>query len=53
MLIDGTATTPGCKCGPECEFPCWQRVGIAPPCKGCGCDADEIKMNNSMEEQQQ
>lgn len=28
----------GCSCGPDCEFPCWQRLGIANPCVDCGCD---------------
>lgn len=28
-----------CACGPDCEFPCWQRLGIANPCVDCGCDA--------------
>lgn len=26
-----------CRCTVDCEFPCWQRVGIAPACEGCGC----------------
>lgn len=26
-----------CECSRECEFPCWQRVGIAPLCAACGC----------------
>lgn len=40
VFLDGTGITPGtekCHCGPECEFPCWQRLGIAPACEGCGC----------------
>lgn len=32
---------PGCRCGGDCDFPCWQRVGIAPPCEVCGCDKRE------------
>ncbi len=38
--IDGTGITPGtekCKCGSACEFPCWQRLGIAEACRACGC----------------
>lgn len=47
MFIDGTRITPGsekCLCGKDCEFPCWQRIGIAPACSECGCppfEADE------------
>lgn len=28
---------PGCVCTPECEMPCWQRVGISEErcCSGC------------------
>ena len=26
-----------CSCGSDCEFPCHQRIGIAPPCDSCGC----------------
>ena len=40
IFMDGTGVTPGtqkCRCDHECEFPCWQRLGIAPPCGGCGC----------------
>lgn len=40
VFLDGTGVTPGtakCKCGPDCEFPCWQRLGIAPACGSCGC----------------
>ena len=40
MFLDGTGITPGtgeCKCGPDCEMPCWQRIGIAPACGACGC----------------
>lgn len=37
--IDGSINHPGCKCGVECEMPCWQRVGIAPACESCGCVA--------------
>lgn len=39
-FLDGTNVTPGtegCVCGPECEFPCWQRLGLtsSPCCSGC------------------
>lgn len=27
----------GCRCPRACEFPCWQREGIADPCSSCGC----------------
>jgi len=40
MFIDGDRITAGsenCNCGPECEFPCWQRVGWAKSCRECGC----------------
>lgn len=26
-----------CACLPDCEFPCWQRLGIANACEECGC----------------
>jgi hypothetical protein len=38
MFTDGNHNVPGCRCGDSCEFPCWQRVGIAPPCEACPCD---------------
>jgi hypothetical protein len=31
------ARIPGCSCLSTCELPCWQRVGIAEACAGCGC----------------
>jgi hypothetical protein len=33
--IDRTAA--GCKCGPSCEWPCWQRTGLTshPCCSDC------------------
>jgi hypothetical protein len=39
-LVDGHRVTPGtegCRCGPACEFPCWQRVGLTDRacCPGC------------------
>jgi hypothetical protein len=39
-FLDGNRVTPGtecCVCGPDCEFPCWQRVGLTtqPCCPGC------------------
>jgi hypothetical protein len=40
MFIDGTGITPGsekCCCTPECDFPCWQRLGLGPACEFCGC----------------
>lgn len=32
---------PRCQCGPDCEFPCWQQLGLVPDdqignCCGCG-----------------
>lgn len=34
---DCTRMTPVCICGPKCEMPCWQRLGITdhPCCPGC------------------
>lgn len=40
VFLDGTKVTPGteeCRCTPECEFPCWARLGLAPACRSCGC----------------
>lgn len=39
-FLDGDRVTPGtekCVCGSDCEFPCWQRLGLTttPCCKGC------------------
>lgn len=39
-FMDGNRVTPGtdeCVCGSECEFPCWQRIGLTsqPCCKDC------------------
>lgn len=39
-FAEGDRVTPGserCRCGPDCDFPCWQRVGIAPACGACHC----------------
>lgn len=41
IFVDGNRVTPGtekCKCGPECEMPCWQRIGLTdqPCCPDCG-----------------
>lgn len=35
-FVDG-ARIPGCSCATDCEFPCWQRVGIAQSCDACRC----------------
>lgn len=40
IFMDGNRVTPGtekCVCGPECEFPCWQRLGLTdqPCCPRC------------------
>lgn len=46
IFADGTGITAGtekCGCKKSCEFPCWQRLGIAPPCDTCvygGCQVD-------------
>lgn len=34
-FVDGHP--PECRCGRDCEMPCWQRVGLTsqPCCKGC------------------
>lgn len=37
IIFDGTQRMKACKCSPDCEFPCWQRVGIAPACEACEC----------------
>jgi hypothetical protein len=60
-FIDGTGLTPGsesCRCGKDCEFPCWQRIGIAPSCVACECPPfpdeqsaeDEISYAKMLEE---
>jgi hypothetical protein len=39
-FFDGTRITAGsekCRCANDCEFPCWQRLGIAEACGACGC----------------
>lgn len=41
MLLDGDRLTPGsenCVCTPDCEMPCWQRIGMTtdPCCPDCG-----------------
>lgn len=46
MFMDGDRVTPGterCVCGPDCEFPCWQRIGLTetPCCKGCAPLGDD------------
>lgn len=35
VFVDGNP--PGCKCGPDCEMPCWQRLGLTDQkcCAGC------------------
>jgi Zn-finger protein len=38
--LDGSGITFGsekCRCTPDCEWPCWQRIGVAPPCAPCYC----------------
>lgn len=37
MFSDGSHNVPGCACGSSCQFPCWQRVGIADACEACDC----------------
>jgi len=32
-----------CRCATDCEFPCWQREGIADPCTECGCHLAAVK----------
>lgn len=40
IFLDGALNTPGCVCGPDCEMPCWQLVGLTDdPCGACGCPA--------------
>lgn len=38
-MIDGRTNYPGCNCGNDCAFPCWQRYGTAPACEACACAA--------------
>jgi len=38
-FIDGSANYPGCHCGANCAFPCWQRYGTATACDDCDCAA--------------
>jgi hypothetical protein len=38
-FLDGDRVTPGtegCKCGPQCELPCWMRIGLTS--KACCSD---------------
>ena len=35
VFVERAPTT--CACLPDCEFPCWQRLGIANACEECGC----------------
>lgn len=37
IFVDGDANVEECKCTGDCEFPCWQRVGLTvqPCCPGC------------------
>lgn len=37
-MADGKINTPGCTCPNECEFPCWQRIGLDDGRCPCGCD---------------
>lgn len=51
-FMDGNRITPGterCVCGNDCEFPCWQRLGLTeqPCCAGC---PSEPLMASMMEE---
>lgn len=46
VFVDGDRVTPGtegCKCGPRCEFPCWQRLGLTetPCCPDCSPLAED------------
>lgn len=43
LHVDGKANYPSCRCGNNCEFPCWQRVGLADACGACGCDDFDYK----------
>lgn len=36
-FTDGSVHYPGCNCGHDCEYPCWQRAGTAPACEDCRC----------------
>lgn len=38
VFVDGSANYPSCRCKPDCDFPCWQMVGLSDePCQACGC----------------
>lgn len=38
LFLDGQANTPKCHCGPDCEMPCWQLIGLTEDgCTACGC----------------
>lgn len=37
IFFDSNKNTPGCACTINCDFPCWQRVGLTGPCEQCGC----------------
>ena len=44
IIVDGTLNYPSCKCGNDCEWPCWQRVGLTDdPCGPCGCKPFDYK----------
>lgn len=37
-----TRGTENCRCTNECEFPCWQRIGLTDQmCVTCGCHQPE------------
>lgn len=39
VIVDGNMNYPSCKCGHDCEMPCWQLVGLSDePCGVCGCE---------------
>ncbi len=43
-FLDGNVNYPSCRCTPDCEMPCWQRVGLTDePCGVCGCDPFDYK----------
>jgi hypothetical protein len=38
--VDAAEDEQPCLCDADCDYPCWQRDGIAPPCDVCGCGGD-------------
>lgn len=52
VFVDGNTNVRGCACGPECEFPCWQRVGLTtdPCCETCPTLVDFTLLDDARSE---